>query len=216
MKHSQGHGWAFRVRSRRFGGGLVALMVGCLALAGCGTEPAAQNEPESFADQIASAIDAAEAGGAGDAQLEILRRAQAEGSLSLEDARAAERAMVQCINDAGSEATYSERTDKSGLVVPGYVAVAGTSEQLAITDACASQEAFWVDMVYQTQPTSTALSDAYLDQQAPLVRNCLESHGYTTAPDATTHELLRQALDAALETDWTIDCLTTSGIENGF
>jgi hypothetical protein len=192
---------------------LAAALVGCVVLVGCATESVEEAETESFADQIAIAIAEAEAGGAGDAQLAILRQAQTEGEISIEDARAAARAMVECVNNAGSQASYDERTNESGLVVPGYSALANTDEQQVIADACDAQEAFWINMIYQTQPASVAVNDAYLDQQAPLVRTCLEREGYATDPDATTIELLRQAADARDETDLAVDCLTEAKID---
>jgi len=195
--------------------GLGALVVAVLAgvvLAGC-TEATVPTEPESFADQIAAAIQEAEAGGASDAQLAILRTAQSEGEISIEDARAATRAAVECVNDAGSSAFYGEHTEGSGLVVPWYSSLADTSEQMAIADACDQREDFWVNMIYQTQPTSQAVNDAFLEQQVPLVRSCLEQNGYTVDPGATTREVLHQAFDVMMDTEPQVDCLTTFGIE---
>lgn len=194
-------------------GALVAAMLGCVILAGCDSEPATQAEPESFDTLVASAIDEAKAGGAGEAQLAILERSQSEGEVSLEDARAATRAAVDCINAAGSSATYEEATGKSGLIVPGHSSLANTDEQLALADKCDAQEYWWVFMVYTSQPTSQGLQDAYLEQQVPLVRSCLEKNGHAAPSDATTIEVLRQATDVKTESDGAVDCLAEAKIE---
>jgi hypothetical protein len=187
-------------------------MLACVVLAGCTIESVTPEEPESFDEQIAAVIEQAEAEGAGDAQLAILRQAQVEGVLSIEGARAAARAAVECVNDAGSYAFYDEFTMESGLVVPGYNSAATTSEELAIADACDYQEDRWVNMFYQTQPGSTAANEVYLEQQVPLVRSCLERNGYSVAPDATTSELLSQASQVREDTEWAVDCLAEAEI----
>jgi len=196
-------------------GALVVAVLGCVVLAGCSkaTVQTQPTEPESFADQIAAAIQEAEAGGAGDTQLAILRKAQSEGELSLEDARAAARAAVECINDAGSFAFYSEHTGRSGLVIPEYSWSVDTSEQEAIGNACDQREAFWVNMVYQAQPSSVELTEGYREQQTPILRSCLERNGYTVDPDASTNDLIAQALLVDSETSSAVDCITEAGIE---
>jgi len=199
--------------------GLSALVVafGCVVLAGCAkaTGPTQSTEPESFADVVAAAIQEAEAGGAGDAQLAILRKAQLEGELPIEDARAAARAAVECMTEAGISAYYGENHRKSGLVVPGYSAewIMGDDEQNAVIDACDQRENFWVSSVYQTQPSSLELTDGYRAQQAPILRSCLERNGYATDPDASPLDLMRQAIQVEVDTDSAVDCLTEAEIE---
>ncbi len=171
-------------------------------------------ESALFADQIAATIREAESGGASDAQLAILRKAQSEGEVSLEDVRAATRAAVECVNDAGSLAGYAEETKAWGLVVPWNRYSADTPEMSAIGEECDVREDYWVGKIYQTQPTSQALNEAFLEQQVPLVRSCLERNGYTVVPDATTREVLRQAFEVLMDTAPEVDCITTFGIES--
>jgi hypothetical protein len=189
------------------------IVIGCVVLVGCGTKPVVPTEPASFADQIAATIQEAESGGAGDAQLAILRKAESEGELSLEDVRTATRAAVECVNDAGSLAGYAEVTKGWGLVVPWNRYTADTPEMMAIGEECDVREDYWVGKIYQTQPTSQALNEAFLEQQVPLVRSCLEQNGYTVVPDATTREVLRQAFDVMNDTVPEVNCITTFGIE---
>ncbi len=192
----------------------VLLAAGVASLAGCSAAPSGQTEADlDFADMIGSTIQEAEAGGASDDQLAILREAQAAGVVSFEEAREAALAVIDCVENAGSEAVYGERTTDEGLVLPQYSWLSGTPQQEAIGDACDTQEAFWVNGAYQMQPTSLALRDAYLDRRMPVVRACLEDAGYAVDPVATTHEVLRQALDVAIETEWAVDCLTEANID---
>jgi hypothetical protein len=191
----------------------LAVVVGCVLLAGCATETGTQPDSQGFAELAASMIEEAEAGGAGDAQLEILRQAQSDGKVSLEVARAANRAAVECVNDAGSSAFYQESTTAAGLVLPGFSSLADTPEQMAISDACTTEVQFWVSGLYQMQPASLTLNDAYLEQQAPVVRSCLERNGYAADPEATTIELLRQAAQVKIDTESAVDCLAEAKID---
>lgn len=193
---------------------VVAVTVGCGLLAGCSSESLAKTEAKrDFADMIDGIIPEAEAGGAGEEQLTILRNSHGEGVVSLEDTRAVTRAAVQCVKDAGSDAFYAERTTESGLVLPEYNSLANTPEQLAIADACSTKVEFWVRMAYVMQPASIALNDAHLDQQAPVVRACLNREGYDVAQELSTHVLLRQAAQIKVDSASRVDCLAEAGIE---
>lgn len=197
-----------------FRGVPAAAAIACVVVsAGCSSDDLARSEAErDFGLMIDGMIQEAEAGGAGEAQLAILRHARAEGVVSIEDARTAAMSMVECVEDAGSEAFITDQTMQSGVVLPAYNYRSNTPEEQAIGDACDMQEAFWVNGAYQMQPASIALNDAYLDQQVPLVRTCLEREGYAADPEATTHEVLRQALDVKTDTASAVDCLAEAKI----
>lgn len=193
---------------------IFAPLLGCVALAGCATESEAEGDPSDFSETAAGVIAEAETGGAGDAQFAFLQHAQADGRLTIETAWEAARAVVQCVNDAGSLAQDSEHADESGLVTPGWNASANRPEEQAISDRSDMQEGLWANLLYGTQPDSLQVNEVYLEQQASVVRTCLEREGYATAPDATTHELLRQASKVASETKGGIDCLAGAKIDN--
>jgi hypothetical protein len=202
------------MKGLRLSPAVAAAVAALFVLAGCTSDAMAKSEAQrDFADMIAGALQDAEAGGAGEAQLEILRHARLEGVVSMEDDRAAANAMVQCVEDAGSEAFITDQTMQSGVVLPAYNWKSDTPEQAAIGDACDTQEAFWVNGAYQMQPASIALNDAYLDKQLPLVRTCLEREGYAADPEATTHEVLRQALQVKTDTASAVDCLAEAKID---
>ena len=66
---------------------------------------------EAFDEQIERVIADARAGQSAETQIAMLEQAQREGEMSLESARAAARATVSCLQDAGLEASYIEQTD---------------------------------------------------------------------------------------------------------
>ncbi len=86
-------------------------------------------------------------------------------------------------------------------------------EQLAIADACSTDLELWVRMAYVMPPTSIAVKDAYLDRQVPLVKTCLDREGYAAGPEASTHEVLRQALHVKTDTASAVDCLAEAKID---
>jgi hypothetical protein len=190
-------------------------VIGCatLALSSCSSESLAQESAkQDFAFMIEELIQSAEDGGAGDEQLAILRNAQATGFVSIEDARMAARAMVECVKDAGSDAFVADQTMESGIVVPVYNYLADTPQQQAIGDACDTREAFWVNGAYQMQPRSLEMNDAYLERQAPVVRSCLEREGYELDEDMGTREVLRRAAEVSIDTGSAVDCLSEAHI----
>ena len=191
----------------------LSMAVALALLAGCSKGTSPQTEPTSFDEIVKTAIAEAEAGGASEAQLALLSQAQLEGEISLETARAATRAGVECITAAGSYALYSEEARGSGLVIPGFSYASDTTEQQAIGDACERKENFWVVQVYATQPSSKAVNDAYLEQQVPVVRSCLEREGYTVPSDATTLEVLNKAADVLSDTKGALNCLYEARID---
>ncbi len=187
-----------------------------LALSSCSSEAVAQESAkQDFEILIEELIQSAEDGGAGDAQLAILRDAQAAGFVSIEDARTAARAMVECVKDAGSDAFVADQTMDSGLVVPVYNYLSDTAQQQAIGDACDTREAFWVNGAYQMQPQSLEMNDAYLERQLPVVRSCLEREGYELDADMGAREVLRRAAEVSIDTGSAVDCLSEARI-SGF
>ena len=210
MWFASGEGVMKGLRLSRAVAGVAGVLV---VLAGCTSEDVARAEAQGEFDRmIDGMIQEAEAGGAGEAQLEILRNAKVDGVVSIEDARTVANAMISCVEAAGSEAFITDQTMQSGVVLPAYNWKSDTPEQAAIGDACDTQEAFWVNGAYQMQPASIALNDAYLDKQLPLVRACLEREGYAADPEATTHEVLRQALQVKTDTASAVDCLAEAKI----
>jgi len=185
------------------------LISGCTSGNGDSTETSGSNVP-SFVEQVSDAVKQADIGGASDNQLAILREAQGSGELTFDQARQAALATIDCIEGGGGSARYIEQQESSGLTLPMAVAEAKDDESLTVMEPviekCMNLESFWVDKVYQLQPESQEVRDAYRDKQAPVIRKCLEDNGYATDPQATPQELISQALDVSLETEHAVNC----------
>ncbi len=189
--------------------------MGCLLVSGCSTGTGdtlgdGGDDPTTFADQVKTAIEQAEAGGASDDQLNILREAQVEGVLTFEQAHSAALATLDCYIEGGGSGRYFENVEESGLVVPMYMALADDDATLTrlepLMDACGTREGFWVNKLYQLQPVSQATRDAYLRKQGPVIRACLEDHGFATDPLATPEELVQQAMQVNFDTNGATSC----------
>lgn len=184
-------------------------VLGLVLLCGCEAEaqtPADDTDP-IFDELIETAIAEAEVGGAGPAQLTILHVAQIAGEVTLEQAREAARATVECFEDAGLDGRFVEEVEPSGLIVPGY-AVGTSNDDMTPIDQCDFENGHWVNKVYQLQPASEQVRTAFYDDKADELRTCLEDAGYETDPDATGADLVRQAGEVSAETVGGVDCLT--------
>jgi hypothetical protein len=62
------------------------------------------------------------------------------------------------------------------------------------------------------QPTSIEANLAFIEKQAPVIRQCLEDAGYDTDPKATGMDLVLQSTDVARETGLGVDCLGDAGV----
>lgn len=196
-------------------GTLTAGMVVAIALcAGCAGQASEENVPGGpFAEALAEARE----GGAGPDQLADLEAAAQAQGVSIEMAREAARRAVACMTDAGLSAAYVESTTNSGLVIPSYrVEVSATSTVESDGDAqisaCDVREAFWINQLQQTQPTSVQMNEEYANQQEPVLRACLARNGIATEPDATGADLAQESLEVIRESDGDINCLAEAGI----
>lgn len=191
----------------------AAAVLASVALGGCTSEASQRRSDErDFGYMIDGLINEAEAGGAGEAQLELLRSAREAGVVSVDDVRTAALAMVACVEAAGSEAFIDDVTSPAGLVRPGVNSLANTPEQMDIASRCDDQEHFWIDGAFQMQPTSIAKTDAYLVRQEPVLRECLDRAGYAVDAQAGAHEVARRALEVRDQTGGSVDCLAEADI----
>ncbi len=206
-------GPSLRRAVRRFTG--VAAFLGTLVVAGCSFgagdgSGTVGGDTASFAEQVNAALESAVARGAGDDQLAILRDAQVTGEVTFDQARQAVLATIDCIEGGGGSASYYELSESSGLVVPSAILEAkdpdGLTRMEPVLDECVSIESFWVNKVYQLQPDSQEVRDAYLEKQAPAIRECLEDNGYATDPEASPQELVMQSSQVSAETSNAIKC----------
>lgn len=186
---------------------LAAVLV--LTLAACTSPPEVKADP-IFEALISDAINEALDEGATAEQIELLREAHKHGEVTLENARAANRATVRCFIESGFEAEYLDNTGGRALVVPGYsVWKSGTlseSDDMLIEE-CDTANVAWVNKVYQVQPASVKRIDGFVNDAADELRKCLEDSGVVTDPEATGVELAQQAGRIAGESDVSVDCL---------
>lgn len=191
------------------------------ALSGCGAaEPSEGNPTAEFSESIQRVIAEAEAGGANEAQLAILRDAAVTGEITLDQARDAMLATIACFEKAGLAATYELTTEESGLQIPGYgvqAEVEGlTDDQVQqLIDGCDNAESFWVNMLYQTQPTSHAVRQAHVRSRLPALLNCLSEHGVEVDADDDIDSILRassQLMFDTINSAEPVNCASEAGI----
>jgi hypothetical protein len=188
----------------------IGLLAGC-SHSGGGKSDLAQEFDATVSEALGEAVDA----GASVQQLDILKRAATDGGVTFEDAKIAATAAMSCMADQGVTATYQENALANGVTIPGYVVNAvkiDGGDSTEVMDACEKSESFWVNMLFQVQPTSVEANLAFIEKQAPVIRKCLEDAGYDTDPDATGMDLVRQSTDVAQQTGLRVDCLGDAGV----
>jgi hypothetical protein len=188
----------------------LALLTGCSHNGGGKTDLA-----QEFDATVSQAIKDAMSGGASTQQLDILERAAKDGGVTFEDAKIAATSAMSCMADQGVTANYEEKALPNGVRIPGFTVQDHTSnggDALPVMDGCEKSESFWVDMLFQVQPTSVEANLAFIEKQAPVLRKCLEDAGYDTEPDATGMDLVRQSTDVGQQTGLRVDCLGDAGV----
>jgi hypothetical protein len=193
-----------------------AAAIGAIALAGCGSSSTAPTtEGPAFAEFAQETIDEALAAGASEEQLSMLEVAKETGSVPLDDARTAARNAVQCMEDAGVVAEYTEETTSAGLVLPNYRAQIPDDQPVAeqLIVACDEQEFLWVGKLYALQPSSTAVMDEHVEERLPMLRACLDQSGVAVDAEATRAELFEAAAKLLEDSGWETDCFKEAGID---
>jgi len=198
----------------------VALVVtGCSGTTqpsdGSSTVDVSSVDAATFDEVISLALGDAGEGSASDTQVAILESAQEQGEMTLEQARSAARDTVSCLEGLGFTAEVTEESVPSGLVVPGYRVQtehgpgddSADDPAFAASEQCEKQESFWVNQVYQTQPSSIQASVDYInDTLEPQLRACLEGEGYEVSDDATGVDMVRQAMNLKVEQGAALPC----------
>lgn len=194
-------------------GRLVAVLVGLLVATGACAPTEAEGPDGSvvFAQVLAQAEASTSAS---DAQISALREGAETGRISLEVVREAARRAVACLAELGLDAEYDERSLAYGLVVPGYVVRHAPGADVDRDVAtCDEREFGWVNELYQVQPSSVEASERYLEQQAPVIRACLDRNDVRTGRDPSGPDLARAASEALQASDGRIDCLAEAGVD---
>ncbi|MCR6713484.1 MAG: hypothetical protein NVV57_12725 [Demequina sp.] len=151
---------------------------------------------------IAKYVEAAQANGADEQQIEVLERARDRGEVTFEDLNELAELTKQCLRDAGftvMDKDPREVVPGSGLRIPYYLSVQpdGMSDKTAneVMDDCSMRFDNWASAAFADQPT---VVDAYNNQwDTPEVRACLKEHGYQIDADMTGTELNNLSME-----DW--------------
>jgi len=171
--------------------GLAFILGGCAA-----AEVQQGDNLGDFDVRVADALEEARSGGASEAQLAIVEQAGKEGSVTFEDAKVAVSSAISCMAAAGIAATYEEDALRNGVVIPGFTVKVSEDPALSnAADVCEYSESYWVNKLYQTQPSAIDANLAFIEKQAPVIRQCLEDAGYDTDPDATGMDLVLQSAE---------------------
>ena len=200
--------WVVVARSR-----LAIVLMGLLmATTACAS---AEAEGPDGSGVFAEALAEAEAStSASDAQISALRQGAETGRISLEAVREAARRAVTCLEERGLDAEYEERSLGYGLVVPGYVVTHAPGADVDRDVAtCDEHEFGWVNELYQVQPSSVEAAEQFLEQQAPVIRTCLDRHDVQTEQGSSGADLARAASEALEASGGRIDCLAEAGVD---
>lgn len=194
----------------------AGLVIAALLFSACGRSGSEVAEDRLFAERLAAAVEEASTSGAGEDQLALLHRAGDEGVVTVEMARQARRAFAECAAKAGVQVSFRETTRPDGWVTwVTMVDGAGASDAERIAADCERREALWVTALYSTQPSAAQATADYLDQQASVLRACLEEAGFKPDPDATGMELaiLSSRTDDQLMREAGALCLHAIGVD---
>lgn len=194
-------------------------LVAAMVIAGCSQQSA--ETIDTFQQQVDEAIALAQRAESSDSQINALETAKKQGAVTLELARQQTHAAIDCMAAAGVVADYDERTKPGGLIVPVYFAEIssdspagddGVSQDEHVAEQCDSDESFYVNKLYLTQPASVESQQAEIESRAPEIRRCLESAGYSLDSEATGADLDQQALEVYADTEGRVDCVVGSGL----
>jgi hypothetical protein len=160
-----------------------------LITAACTGSPPAEPTPASsdFGALAASALADAQAANATSAQLDAIRTAIDEDSVTLETVATAVSATFDCF--AAPNVRYEDHGSRvsGGVTYIDYVYEAGDKEPAA--EACMKQNSEFIEMLYALQPSALETKDAAFIAAMPGLIQCLRDLGYEVDVDVTADEL---------------------------
>ena len=167
-------------------------------------------------DEFSIIIAEASEGGAGPDQLADLEHAKQIREVEINVARQAAHRAVECMTDSGLSAVYQENENYTGLAIPGYrvgIGMSGDASAEELVESCDTREAYWINLLYQTQPSSQQAKIDYADEREEVLRECLNNLGITTDPEATGSDLIELILEPQ-ESRASYACLHEAGIDS--
>lgn len=195
-------------------------MSAVLATAGCAEgssfeDPAA--EGQSYSQRLESYLEEAESGGASETQIGNLREAHEEGEVPYETMRAAIQRAVECMTEAGLDASIVDETRASGLEIPMYRASHGdevdSKTGWEMIRTCEESESYWLSAAYQQQPRARELLVGFVQSKEDELRECLKENGVETDDNSDGWDLATRALEHMGAEQDGFDCLSAVGID---
>jgi hypothetical protein len=186
------------------------MMLGVLLLvvAGCASPSA---DPSGSASTAESMLREARVKGADQSQIAILEK----GEVGYPDYESAISRSLQCMRDIGISVIGPEPTNGRGIKelnyswsphLPGMTEDQGT----ALGDDCLVRYSYWVEMLWQLQPSSVEAMESYFNGFRRAVVGCISENGGAIRDDATRDEAVAAALEVRDKTD--VNCFEESGI----
>jgi hypothetical protein len=160
----------------------VATVIMTVALTGCS---GGGGDPASSAPVFAHAIEEARAGGASQAQIDLLERLAKKGAVELDDVREALAGTYECLDAAGISHSEVIQENRGGFPMITYTmsqtADMDVDTAMRLSDQCALTHSAFVEQLYATQPQAVAAEEAYIeDVIVPRLDACNERWGMPT------------------------------------
>jgi hypothetical protein len=211
--------------SRRGAAQLALAACVAVSLAGCTGEPSASPTSDPFAYAVSSMLIRAESGGASEAQLEILRQAQAAGVLEFEPYESTIDATFECFREQGIDYQSNGTSSSRGFPEIIYVVAGPEAGPLPEATACENEHSAFVAELYQVQPASAEASEKQFIAALPVLIPCLREAGLLPATGEPTvdevHDAIWAGFDSiedgsAPEGFHPTTCIDLAGITGGF
>lgn len=193
--------------------GYSLALTGLVIVGGCSASvqpPTTPGNPYPSGSADSQIVQAARKAGADASQIAILEK----GEVSYADYESAVNLALTCMRRAGIDVLNPERTDGTGLPQLQYgwspQATGLTEAQVtALGDDCLNRYSQFVEMQYQTQPSSIEAMEKYFVRFRPAVVACIRKNGGTVKDEPTREEAI-EASNPVQEKSG-IDCFEDAG-----
>ncbi|MFT4157433.1 MAG: hypothetical protein QM630_05815 [Microbacterium sp.] len=197
--------------SRRAGTATIVLAA-VILMVSCTGSPEVNPQGYPTESPLESLRAEAEAKGASQEQLDVIDKG---ADVSFPDYEQAVSRTVSCIKDAGINVIGDEVTDYRGFPEIRY-SFAATSdgrsdeETLKVSDACRYTHSHWVEMLYQTSPSSVEAVEARFSPYRDALVSCLEEQGADPEARTSRDDLLALSYETLDRTG--VDCVKIVGV----
>jgi len=180
------------------------------ALTGCTESVAPQVNNPSVIDFSRMTAEAKQQG-ADPSQIAILEK----GEVSFTDYEAAVTRALFCMAEQGMSVIEPEMDDSTGIMLlhyswspdlPGLTQDQGT----ALGDDCLLRFSWWVEMLWQVQPSSIEAQEQFFTKYRDAVILCIRAHGGTVRDDASREEAATATANTYDKSG--VDCFEEIGI----